>query len=40
MNMVLKKIGEWWGKFSDLVGRVPAKRVDMAIYSLLPGELP
>ncbi|MBZ5509677.1 MAG: adenylate/guanylate cyclase domain-containing protein [Acidobacteriia bacterium] len=31
MNSVLKKIGETWGKFADLVGRVPAKRVDMGI---------
>jgi adenylate cyclase len=31
MNSVLKKIAETWGKFADLVGRVPAKRVDMGI---------
>jgi adenylate cyclase len=35
MKMVLKKIGELWGKVSDLVGRVPAKRVDMAIAVLV-----
>ena len=31
MNSVLKKIAETWGKFADLVGKVPAKRVDMGI---------
>lgn len=31
MKSVLKKIGEFWGKIADYVGKVPAKRVDMAI---------
>jgi len=35
MKMVLKKIGESWGKVSDLVGRVPAKSVDTGIAVLV-----
>jgi adenylate cyclase len=31
MKPLLKKIGSAWAKFADLVGRVPAKRVDMII---------
>src|SRR5689334_23371297 len=35
MSKVLKKVGELWGMFADLVGKVPAKRVDMGIAVLL-----
>ena len=35
MKMVLKKLGELWAKFADLVGKVPAKRIDMAIAVLV-----
>ena len=31
MKSVLKKIVEFWGKIADMVGNVPAVRVDMAI---------
>ncbi len=35
MNQVLKKIGEVWAKFADVVGKLPAKRVDMGIATLV-----
>ncbi len=35
MKLVLKKIGELWGRFADIVGKVPAKRVDAAIAVLV-----
>ena len=35
MRMVLKKLGEVWGKFSDLVGSVDPKRIDFGIALLI-----
>ncbi|MBZ5627867.1 MAG: adenylate/guanylate cyclase domain-containing protein [Acidobacteriia bacterium] len=35
MNPVVRKFAELWGKFDELVGRVPAKRVDMGIAILV-----
>jgi adenylate cyclase len=35
MNLVLKKIGEIWGMLADLVGKLPAKRVDIGIAVLV-----
>lgn len=35
MNPLLKKLGEAWGKVADLVGKVPARRIDMGIAAVV-----
>ena len=35
MKFLLEKLGQVWGKLADLVGKLPAKRVDMGIALLV-----